>query len=216
MATLGAKPNHAFFHCQHPVRKKIPQHASTPHHTSRRSSHAPWPATRAQRACQSTRVKKNIFFPVVLFTARVARRVCATSAGDGAGVRPGCVPASERSALVISSKGRFFVSHKPDCAKVRELFDAFRAIEPVHRTHRHGVEVSIATCWDTRTALVRPRTTIRIRVASTSETASRRTCTPMRPPRQARKEKAARGRRERLRKTGTRTEPPGTRKTQDQ
>ncbi|NOT87273.1 MAG: hypothetical protein HOP03_03725 [Lysobacter sp.] len=46
------------------------------------------------------------------------------------------VPASERSAFVNSSNGRFSVSRKPDCAKVRELFDAFRGAEAMSRRCR--------------------------------------------------------------------------------
>jgi hypothetical protein len=103
---------------------------------------------------------------------------------DGDDACPGCAPASERHVLVISSKGRFFVSRKPDCAKVRELSDAFRGAEATHRMHLRCVEVPIATCWDTRTAPMLQRIAIRFRVAGTSGTASpaTRTCMLTPPP----------------------------------
>jgi hypothetical protein len=133
MATLGAKPNHAFFHCQHPMRKKPPQRASTTRRTNRRQARAPRPLTRAQRVRRSARKKKNIFFPEVLFAARVETRASASIGNGCDGAHRAYVPASERGAFVISSNGRFFVPHKPVCAKVRELFVAFRGAEAARR-----------------------------------------------------------------------------------
>ncbi|MFZ2754378.1 MAG: hypothetical protein WAZ48_13145 [Lysobacteraceae bacterium] len=118
---------------------------------------------------------KNIFFPEVLFAACGAHRVSAPIADDDDDAHPTHVPASERSAFVHSSNGRFFVSHNPDCAKVRELFDTFRGAEATHRTCRDGVERWIATHSGTRTAPVQRHATFRIRIASGSDTASRRT-----------------------------------------
>lgn len=175
MATLGAKPNHAFFHCQHPARKKIPRRTSAPRRTHRRSSRAPLSITCARRTRRSARTKKNIFFPAVLFAACDARRVYAPIGDDGGDAHPTHVPASERSAFVLSSNGRFFVSHNPDCAKVRELFDTFRGAEATHRTCRDGVERWIATRSGARSAPAQRHATFRIRIASGYETASRRT-----------------------------------------
>lgn len=136
MATLGAKPNHAFFHCQHPARKKIPLHTSTTLLTNRRSTRSPRSDNAYSAHPPIDAKKKNIFFPAVLFAVCGARRVSAPAGGTGSDAHPAQVPASERSAFVISSKGRFSVSRKPDCAKVRELFDAFRGIGEVRRTCR--------------------------------------------------------------------------------
>ena len=62
MATLGAKPNHAFFHCQHPARKKIPRRTSAPRRAHRRSSRAPLSITCARRPGDRHARKKTSFF----------------------------------------------------------------------------------------------------------------------------------------------------------
>ncbi len=192
MATLGAKPNHAFFHCQHPTRKKIPQRTSTTRRTHRRSARAPRSPTRARRARQSACSKKNIFFPAVLFAARIESRASASIGKDCGGAHPACAPAGERGAFVISSNGRFFVPHKPDCAKVRELFDAFRGIEAARRACRRRADIAHRDALGraTRSGFASQRL---------PEAHRGRRFTAMRTLRRARKEKAARGRRGRLR-----------------
>lgn len=62
MATLGAKPNHAFFHCQHPARKKIPRRTSTPQRSHRRSAQALRWITCTRRTRRSARAEKTSFF----------------------------------------------------------------------------------------------------------------------------------------------------------
>ena len=175
MTTLGAKPNHAFFHCQHPARKKITRRTSAPRRTRRRSSRAPLSMTCSRRTRRSARAKKNIFFPAVLFAACDTHRVSTPIGDDGDDAHPTHVPASERSAFVLSSNGRFFVSHNPDCAKVRELFDTFRGAEATHRMCRDGVERRITTRSGTRPAPAQRHAAFRIRIAHGSKTASRRT-----------------------------------------
>jgi hypothetical protein len=129
MAILGAKPNHAFFHCQHPSQKKIPQRGSAPHRSNRRWPHIYRSADRNDHARQLTRKKQNIFFPAVFFAAYIANRAPLPVADDDGGARPEYVRARERIAFGIASSGQFFVLHKADCAKVRELLDASRAVE---------------------------------------------------------------------------------------
>ena len=122
------------------MQKKSPQRASTTRRTHRRSARAPRSPTRARHARQSACTKKNIFFPVVLFAACVESRASASIGKDCGGAHPACAPAGEHGAFVISSNGRFFVLHKPDCAKVRELFVAFRGIEAARRACRRRTD----------------------------------------------------------------------------
>ncbi len=188
MATLGAKPNHAFFHCQHPARKKISARASAPPHARRRSPRAPRLHACARRARPSTCAKQNIFFPA-LFFARCAAHPRSTTATRGCDdAHPERIPTSERRAFGVASSGRFFALRQADCAKVRELFDAFRDCEASKRTLRRGVgDVDRDAFGHARAA------------CGTGVDGMRRAS--HRPPmsRSTRKKKAARGRRGRLR-----------------
>lgn len=79
MTTLGAKPNHAFFNCQHPSRKKSersPSNAPCSRREMRRNRlrrrHA-----RSRSACACR--KRNIVFKVVLSWSHQARKGCVLS-----------------------------------------------------------------------------------------------------------------------------------------
>lgn len=139
MATLGAKPNHAFFHCQHPARKKIAARASALPCARRRSRRASRPHACARRARPSPRAKQNVFFPALFFARCAARPGSTTAAGRCDDAHAKRIPASERRAFGVASSGRFFALRQADCAKVRELFDAFRDCEASNRMLRCGV-----------------------------------------------------------------------------
>ena len=118
------------------------------HRRSRRKrrSHA-----RVRRGTRSTGLKQKIFFTAVLFAACVMRRVSKATWNQHGEARRTSAQAGERIAWRISSSSRFFASHKPDCAKVRELSDAFRGAEAVCRTRRCGVDSVDDDGWSRRT-----------------------------------------------------------------
>ena len=76
MTTLGAKPNHAFFNCQHPSRKKSKRCPSNAPRSGReiRRTRLSGGCARSQPA--SARQKRNIVFKVVLSASHSARRGC--------------------------------------------------------------------------------------------------------------------------------------------
>lgn len=73
MTTLGAKPNHAFFHCQHPAQKKTCGAPSNAPRARRESHHACLRRLHARSAPASAASKRNVVFKVVLFARLRAR-----------------------------------------------------------------------------------------------------------------------------------------------
>lgn len=139
MATLGAKPNHAFFHCQHPAQKKISARASAQPRARRRSPRVSRLHASARRARTSTCAKQNIFFPVLFFARCVAHPGSTTATRGCDDAHPERIPTGERNAFGVAPSGRFFALRQADCAKVRELFDAFRDCEASNRMLRCGI-----------------------------------------------------------------------------
>lgn len=119
-ATLGAKPNHGFFHCQHPDAKKFARLAA---HTQR--ARCPEVRTRCASADACARhasgtAKRNIFFSDVLFHA-ASRRPSRTHAPTRAATRPPArMKADESASFDDRRNGPDFASHKPECAELRE------------------------------------------------------------------------------------------------
>lgn len=199
MATLGAKPNHAFFHCQHPARKKIASRASALPCARRRSRRASRPHACARRARPSARAKQNVFFPALFFARCAARPGSTTAAGRCGDAHAKRIPASERRAFGVASSGRFFALRQADCAKVRELFDAFRDCEASKRMLRRGVGDVDRDAFG-RAHGACGTVVDGMRDPDPRRDDDRRRAAHRRPrPRRARKKKAARGRRGRLR-----------------
>lgn len=119
-ATLGAKPNHGFFHCQHPDAKKIARRfACAPRavHRGARMRRAP-PHARMPHARDAA--KRNIFFSAVLSHAP-ARRHPKTARRRRAPAHPQArMKAGESASFDVRRNGPDFASHKPECAELRE------------------------------------------------------------------------------------------------
>lgn len=126
MTTLGAKPNHGFFNCQHPAPRN-------PHDRARRARRSR-PAARAcayrhgcrRRAQASVPWNQNIFFSAVSCFTRETSVRCRRlrhRRGRHPGVRRN---GSERQLHFFSSSGRFSAPHNPDCAKLRKPIGGVR------------------------------------------------------------------------------------------
>ncbi len=126
MTTLGAKPNHGFFNCQHPATGN----SRAPVRCARRSR----PAARAcayrhgcgRRAQASVPWNQNIFFSAVSCFTRETSVRCRRlrhRRDRHPGVRWN---GSERQLHFFSSGGRFSAPHNPDCAKLRKPIGGVR------------------------------------------------------------------------------------------
>ncbi|MBW8850555.1 MAG: hypothetical protein JF600_07225 [Xanthomonadales bacterium] len=119
-AILGAKPNHGFFHCQHPDAKKIPARVAVADRATRPASRKAHDARRDGAARCATAFGRKRFFSAVLFP----RSGCATTsrvAPDGSRRRRAArMKGGESASCDVGRSGPDFASHKPECADLRE------------------------------------------------------------------------------------------------
>ena len=140
MTTLGAKPNHAFFNCQHPYRKKSARRPSSTPRNGREIRRTRLPGERARSRLASACRKRNVVFKVVLSAGHCARRGCGPSRASLATTQRRQRPKDKRIDPEIFPSRVFFAPHKPDCANLRELQKALCAIHGALRAHRNGVD----------------------------------------------------------------------------
>ncbi len=140
MTTLGAKPNHAFFHCQHPAQKKTCGAPSSALRSRRESHHACLRRLHARSTPAFAGSKRNVVFKVVLFARLHARDGRVPPRAALRAMRRRHPQKDKRIVSEIFPDSRFFALHKPDCADLRELQKAIRAIRDASRAHRISVD----------------------------------------------------------------------------
>ena len=140
MTTLGAKPNHAFFHCQHPSRKKTCGAPSNASRARRESHRAGLQRPRARSAPASAGSKRNVFFKVVLLASLRSQGPCAPPRTALRTTQRRHPRKDKRIDSGIFSGGGFFAPHKPDCADLREPKTAIRAMHGASCAHRNRVD----------------------------------------------------------------------------
>lgn len=126
MTTLGAKPNHGFFNCQHPAPGNPRARARCSRRTRPAARACAYRCGCARRAQASVPSDQNIFFSAVsCFTRETSthcRRLRRRRGGHPGTRRNG----GERRLHFFSSGGRFSAPHNPDCAKLRKPIDGVR------------------------------------------------------------------------------------------
>lgn len=157
MTTLGAKPNHAFFNCQHPSRKKSARRPSNAPRSGREIRRSRLPGERARSQFVSACRKRNVVFKVVLSTSHCARRGCSPSRAPLATTQRRQRPKDKRIDPEIFPTRLFFAPHKPDCADLRELQKALRAIRGAFRARRNDVDDMRADAFTRIEAAIDPR-----------------------------------------------------------
>ncbi len=157
MTTLGAKPNHAFFNCQHPSRKKSARRPSNAPRSGREIRRTRLPGDRARSQLASACRKRNVVFKVVLSTSHCARRGCGPSRAPLATTQRRQRPKDKRIDPEIFPTRLFFAPHKPDCADLRELQKALRAIRGAFRARRNDVDDMRADAFTRIEAAIDPR-----------------------------------------------------------
>jgi hypothetical protein len=131
-----AKPNHGFFHCQHPARKKIARHGEKARRRCCRGCRCRHAGTHARKPLPSACRKQNIFFSAVFFLPAFARQHQAGARGQRRAAFRLHLQAGERIVFDLCSQVRISAPQPPDCAKVRELPDAFRGSRDAIRMRR--------------------------------------------------------------------------------
>lgn len=140
MTTLGAKPNHAFFNCQHPAPKKNARRCSGTPCARRESRRDRLRRARARSPSTPSRQKRNVVFKVVLSAKLCGRSHRESSRAPLRTTRRRQSPKDKRIASEIFPSRRFFAPHKPDCADLRELEKAIRTIRDASRARRNSVD----------------------------------------------------------------------------
>lgn len=126
MTTLGAKPNHGFFNCQHPAPGNPRERVRCSRRTRPAARACAYRHACARRAHASVPSDQNIFFSAVsCFTRETSTEEHSRRGRHGghAGARRN---GGERRLHFFSSSGRFSAPHNPDCAKLREPFGGVR------------------------------------------------------------------------------------------
>lgn len=120
LATLGAKPNHGFFHCQHPGAKKIPARDADADRAPRPATRASHRARRVVAARSDEAFRRKRFFSAVLFPRpRRPPTPRDASAGRARAIRMR-MKRGESASCDVRRTGPDFASHKPECAELRE------------------------------------------------------------------------------------------------
>ena len=140
MTTLGAKPNHAFFNCQHPAPKKNARRCSGAPCARRESRRDRLHRVHARSPPTPARQKRNVVFKVVLSARLCDRSRRKVSRAPLRTTRRRQSPKDKRIASEIFPSRRFFAPHKPDCADLRELEKAIRTIRDASRARRNSVD----------------------------------------------------------------------------
>lgn len=139
MTTLGAKPNHAFFNCQHPSRKKSERRPSNAPRSGREIRRTRLSGGRTRLQPVSARRKRNVAFKVVLSASHCARRGCGPLQVAHEATRWRQRAKDKRIDSETFPGRLFFAPHKPDCADLRELQKAICAIRDASHAHPNGV-----------------------------------------------------------------------------